>query len=179
MADYCVVVTLSSGLYFSCVRRQRCSVYSPPPNEPTCCPLRAAPKRWSHQWPSIPSSICLSNHKSHPTHQMFIFAADNHVTLRGLLDVLSVENEYIEPFNWSSDDRYRSPVHLDYRLPSPHSRCIRYSAWMNSSETYRSARTPRVKGPRHYSPSHVAANRSRAPSWMFCGGVRPTCVRSS
>jgi len=56
-----------------------------------------------------------------------------------------------------------------------HSRCTRSFTSMSSFETYRAARTPQVGGPHRYSPSHPAANRSRDPSWMFCGDVRSIC----
>ena len=39
-----------------------------------------------------------------------------------------------------------------------------------------STRTSRLKGLHRYSPSHPAANRSRVPSWTFCGDVRLICL---
>jgi len=53
--------------------------------------------------------------------------------------------------------------------------CIRFFASTSSFGTYPAVRTPQVKGPHCYSPSHPAANRSRDPSWTFCGDARSIC----
>ena len=71
------------------------------------------------------------------------------------------------------NDLIKSISITNHRL---HFQCIRSFTLMSSFESYPSTRTSRLKGLHRYSPSHPAANRSRDPSWTFCGDVRLICL---